>query len=291
MQRSAPSTQVSLLQVHAAVLLFGLSGLFGKYVLLPAPLITLGRVVFASLALLIVLTVSRAHFRLGARRDYVLLPLAGVVLAVHWAAFFQSVQVSTVAIALISFATFPVFVTFLEPLVFRHALRMVDVLLALLTLLGVALVVPSLELANDTTQGVLWGLLAAGTFAVLSLLNRHYVRHYSSLLIAFYQDAAAALVLLPFLFLQQQPFSFSLSDILLLALLGVIFTALAHTLFIQGLAGVRAQTAGLISSLEPVYGIIFAAVLLGEAPTARTLAGGAIILGVVIYSSWRRGRP
>lgn len=273
-----------LLQIHVAVLLFGLSGLFGKYVTLPAPLITLGRVVFAALALGIVLAATRSRFALQGR-DRLLLPLTGVVLAFHWAAFFQSVQVSTVAIALVSFATFPVFVTFLEPLVARQPLRGMDVVLALLTLAGAALVVPSFELSNNITQGVLWGLLTAGSFAVLSLLNRHYVRRYSSLLISFYQDVTAALVLLPFLLFYHQPVT--PADLALLLVLGVIFTALAHTLFIQGLRGVKAQTASIISSLEPVYGIIFAAVPLAEIPTPRTLAGGAIILGVVIYSSWQ----
>jgi drug/metabolite transporter (DMT)-like permease len=287
-QRSSQSTRTSLLQVHAAVLLFGLSGLFGKYIALPAPLITLGRVVFAAIALLIVLAALRARFVLAARRDYLLLPLTGAVLAAHWAAFFQSVQVSTVAIALISFATFPVFVTFLEPLVFPQALRTLDVALALLTLGGVALVVPSVQLADATTQGVLWGLLAASSFAVLSLFNRYFVRRYSSLLISFYQDATAVLVLLPFLLFYQQPLT--MRDLFLLVVLGVVFTALAHTLFIQGLRGVKTQTAGIISSLEPVYGIVFAALLLAEIPTPRTLLGGMLILSVVLYSSWRSGR-
>ena len=283
--RPALSPRAGLLQVHAAVLLFGLAGLFGKFVPLPAPLITLGRVVFAALALGIVLAARRSSFALKGRRDYLLLPLTGVVLAVHWAAFFQSIQVSTVAVGLLSFATFPVFVTFLEPLVTRQPLRGVDVLLALLTLAGAALVVPTWELANNTTQGVLWGLLAASSFAVLALFNRHYVRRYTSLLVAFWQQGTAAIVLLPSLLVYAQPIT--AGDLLLLALLGVVFTAVAHTLFINGLGSVKAQTASLIASLEPVYGILFAALLLSELPAPRTLLGGAIILGVVLYSSWR----
>ena len=274
-----------LLQIHVADLLFGLAGLFGKYIALPAPLITLGRVLFAALSLGIILVATGRTFRLRTRRDGVLLPLTGVVLAVHWTAFFQSIQLSTVAVGLVSFATFPVFVTFMEPLVTRQRMQVIDLLLALLTLLGVALVVPSFELADNTTQGVLWGLLGAASFAVLSLLNRHYAQRYSSLVIAFYQDSLAAAVLLPFLLIDPQPIT--LRDLLLLALLGIVFTALTHTLFIQGLTVVRAYTASIIASLEPVYGIVFAALLLAEIPTWRTLLGGAVILLVVTYASWR----
>ena len=53
----------------------------------------------------------------------------------------------------------------------------------------------------------------------------------------------------------------------------------------QAQKGVRAQTAGIISGMETVYGIIFAFVFLQEVPTVRELIGGAVILGVALYSS------
>ena len=61
-------------------------------------------------------------------------------------------------------------------------------------------VIPSFEIGNKLTQGILWGLATALTFAILSILNRRYVKEYSSLVINFYQDSVAAIVLLPFLF-------------------------------------------------------------------------------------------
>jgi drug/metabolite transporter (DMT)-like permease len=80
------------------------------------------------------------------------------------------------------------------------------------------------------------------------------------------------------------------ADWALLALLGVGFTTLAHTLFIGSLRRLRAQTAAIVSALEPVYGIVGAALLLGEVPTGRALAGGAVILGTVLWVSARAGR-
>lgn len=76
----------------------------------------------------------------------------------------------------------------------------------------------------------------------------------------------------------------------LLVLLGVVFTGVAHSLFIGGMKHVRAQTAGIIASLETVYGIISAALLLGEIPSLRELAGGAIILGTAAYSTLRSSK-
>jgi len=73
-----------------------------------------------------------------------------------------------------------------------------------------------------------------------------------------------------------------------LVILGVFCTALAHVLFIRSLVQVKAQLASIIASLEPVYGIIFAFVLLGEVPALRTILGGVIILGTIMLSTMKR---
>lgn len=273
----------NLLEIHMAVLLFGLAGLFAKWVDQPAIIIVLGRVFFASIFLAVLLLVRKEKIRLNKRRDYVYLALMGVVLAIHWGTFFQAIQVSTVAIGLLTFSTFPVFVTFMEPYFFNEKIRRVDVIVALVTFTGVALVIPSLELGNNMTQGAIWGVISGFTFAILSILNRKYVADYSSWVIAFYQDATAVFVLIPFLFIIQP--SFTAHDILLLGLLGVVFTGIAHSLFIGGLAHVKAQTASIIASLEPVYGIITAVIFLGEIPTLKVVMGGVIILGATFYAT------
>lgn len=274
----------SLIEIHIAVFLFGLAGLFGKFVDLPATLIVLGRVVFATIALGLVLHWSKnASFKLAAKKDYWLLGLLGVVLAIHWGTFFQSIQVSTVAIGLLTFSTFPVFTTFIEPLVFKEKIRHRDIVIAFITLVGVVLIIPRIEFGDSATQGAIWGVLSGLSFAVLSILNRKYVKKYSSLTIAFYQDAAAAVVLLPFLFLAA--YTIHAKDIWLLALLGVVFTAASHTLFIKGMAHVKAQLASVIASLEPVYGIVFAVFLLDEVPSVRTVVGGVIILTAAFLAS------
>ena len=277
---------MGLLEIHIAVLFFGLAGLFGKLVNQPPAVIVFGRIFFAMAFLLPALWFRRQSLKLERAADYQALLLQGFILAVHWGTFFQSIQVSTVAVGLITFSTFPIFVTFLEPVFFKEKLRPADVVLALVTFGGVILVVPALSLDNTTTQGALWGMTSGLAFALLSILNRKYARAYSSLVVAFYQDAAAALLLVPFLFLPAP--AVTVRDLLLLALLGVVFTGVAHSLFIRGLATVKAQTASIIASLEPVYGILAAAFLLAETPALRELAGGAVILGAAGYATLQK---
>lgn len=275
----------SLLEIHAAVALFGLAGLFGKWVPLPPVLIVLGRVFFASLALGLILLFMKLPLREIVGEALVLLVVLGAVLSVHWVAFFQAIRVSSVAVGLLSYSCFPVFTVFLEPILFREKADTVNLGLAGLCLVGVFLIVPRFDAADLIFQGVLWGLFSGLTFAVLTLFNRRLAQRHSSLAIAFFEDAFATLFLAPFLLVFRA--TLSAGSLLLLIGLGVVCTALSHTLFIKGMRFVRAQTASIISSLEPVYGIVLAFFLLREVPSWRTLSGGAVILGSVILVSAR----
>jgi drug/metabolite transporter (DMT)-like permease len=278
------SKKTGLMDIHAAVLLFGLAGLFGKWLPLSPFVIVWGRVFFASVALALILFISRQDFSLTPHRIYLTLLCLGLILSVHWVSFFQSIQVSSVAIGLLSYSTFPVFTTFLEPLFFKERLIKMNLLFSLLCLFGVFLIIPSFHLDNSTFRGVLWGLSAGLTFAVLTIINRKLTQRISPLKIAFYQDFFATVFLLPFLFILRP--ALSGRDIFLLIILGTVCTAVSHTLFIKGMKFIKAQTASLISSLEPVYGIVFAFLFLSEIPTLRTIAGGCIILlsqALIIY--------
>jgi drug/metabolite transporter (DMT)-like permease len=288
MPLSAPD-RGSLPAIHLAVLLFGFPGLFAKWIPLSPPLIVLGRVAFAALTLAAVMSMRKIPVRIAPVRDLLLCALCGAFLAVHWCAFFEAVRISSVAVGLLSYATFPAFTVLLEPAVGRERLDGTNLLFAGVTLFGVFLVVPRLALAEPILRGVLLGLLSGATFAVLAVLNRSLSRRQSSLRVAFYQDMFAGVALLPFLF-KGVPRLLTGRDLWLLAVLGVVCTALAHTLFIRGMRGVNAQTASLVASLEPVYGILFALVLLGEVPTPRTVLGGVIILGAVLVVTLRAAK-
>ena len=282
----------SLLAVHAAAALFGLAGLFGKWLTLRPHFIVLGRVVFAAAALALIIRLSGGRFSIRSKIDGGLFLLQALILAVHWILFFESIRVSTVAVGLLAYSSFPVFTAFLEPLFFRARLSRLHLGLSLACLAGVFLLVPRFSWSERVFQGVVTGLGAGATFALLSIINRKLSFRYDSPVIAFYQDAGAALFLLPAALLK--PPALTGRDFALLAILGLLCTALAHTLFIAGMRRLTAQTASIISALEPVYGIALAALLLGERPSARTIAGGLIILTAVFVlslSNLKRKKP
>lgn len=269
----------SLVEIHAAVILFGLAGLFGKWLPLSPFIIVLGRVFFASLSLILLFFFTKQSVRISHTKDYAIFVLLGFILAVHWVAFFQSIQISTVAVGLLSYSSFPVFTAFLEPLYFKERIRISSIFFALLCIIGVFLIIPRFDLTDSIYQGVLWGLFSGFTFSILTILNRRLSQKYSSLLITFYQDFSATLFLIPFFFLIKP--KLRIEDILLLLILGVFCTAGSHSLFIKGMRYISAQTAAILSSLEPVYGIVLALIFLNEIPTMRTILGGVIILGAI----------
>ena len=273
----------NLVELHVAVFLFGLTGLFGKILLLAPVVIVFWRLFYASIALFLILLVMKEKFKLKSARDFWMLILIGVILVVHLVAFFYSIQLSTIAIALLTFSTFPVFATFIEPYFFKEKIKLFDILIALIAFIGIAFIVPSFELRNNFTQGAVCGMISGFFMAVLSVLNKKYVKKYSGLLIAFYQQVVAAIILLP-LIIYLHP-TIQIKDMFLLVLMGVVFTALSHSLFIRGMIHIKAQLAAVITCLEPVYGIIFAALLLKEIPTVKMIFGGLIILGAVLYAT------
>lgn len=280
--KTSGQTGRGLISANTATLFFGLAGVLGKLSGLPAPLITLGRTIFAAAALAIWAGASGVSLRPRARRDVALLILQGLILAVHWTAFFQAIVVSNVAIGLLAFSSFPLFTAALEPLVLHQRPRLPEIFAAVLILPGIYLLVPSFSLANHATQGVLWGLLAGATFALLSVINRGLSARYPSVTLSLYQDGIAALALLPTLLFLPVAGVFDPRSLLILAALGLFCTALAHTLFIASLRDITAQLASIIAALEPVWGVAFAWLLLAEAPTPRTLVGGALIVGATL---------
>lgn len=273
----------SVLLLHLSVMFFGLSAVLGQFVDAPAAVIAGGRVLWSSAALLVVSLVKKSDLKLKSTKDYAVALAAGVVLAVHWTTFFQAIQSSSVAIGTITFSAFPLFLTFLEPLIFHEPLRPRSLVSALVLLLGVGITVPAFSLENQITLGILWGLVSALAYAVLSLANRYLSCRYQARTVCLYEQATAAVVLLPVLLFSQV--QWTARNFAGIAAIGLVCTAIAHSLYVAAQRHVKAQTAGIISGMETVYGILFAFLFLGEIPGPRELVGGAIILGVAVFSS------
>ena len=267
--------------LHVAVALFGFAALFGKWIMLPATMIVLGRTLIAAATLAIVIVLRRQR----AGRPDVPTALNGAILALHWVSFFAAIQVSSVAVGLLGYASFPLFVLLLERRLWSRGRG--DHVTALLATLGLVALVPDFRWSSDVVRGLALGLLSAFTFAWLAVRNRRLVEQMQPARIALWQNVAAAVCLVPIVAFNAVGALPTAADIALLIVLGVACTGLAHTLFIASMQRVSAHAASVVAALEPVYGIALAALLLHEIPGARTLLGGALIVGAAVLASRR----
>lgn len=304
----------ALAAAHGAAVLFGLTGILGALIRFDAVAITAGRAGFAATALLVLALVQRRPLRqgLGSRRAGIVLA-SGFLLAVHWITFFMAVKVGGVAVATLGFASFPAFIALLDVVLFRERIgRAEGTMLALVTL-GLVLVTPSFDVGDQGTVGLLWGLASGLSFAGLAICNRRGNRGMDAIQVAFWQNLLVALLVLPLLglgladgadgvpmtdaahaasqlpsaqanpsqeHLSQEAVSASidLASWFWLAVLGVLCTGLAHTLFVKSLEALDARSAGMIIALEPVYAIACAWWLFGEEPSGRMLVGASLII-------------
>lgn len=275
----------ALVSLHAAVLLFGFAGLFGKWIDLPAATIVFGRTAIAAAVLWMLLAMAPQ----GRRAFEWRMAFNGAVLAAHWFAFFKAIQIANVATGLLGFASFPLFVLLLELALLHARARRADWAIAGMAVAGLLVLVPEPHIDNRVVQGLAWGVLSGFAFALLAVSNRALAARRAPAAIAFWQNVCAAACLAPALAIS--PVRPDAREWALLVVLGVVCTALAHTLFIRSMRVLTAHTASVVTALEPVYGIALAALLLDEVPDARTIAGAVLIVGAVLAAGAKAARP
>ena len=271
----------ALAAAHGVAVLFGLTGILGALIRFDAVAITAGRAGFAATALLVLALAQRRPLLqgLGPRRAGIVLA-SGFLLAVHWITFFMAVKVGGVAVATLGFASFPAFIALLDVVLFRERIgRAEGTMLALVTL-GLVLVTPSFDVGDQGTVGLLWGLASGLSFAGLAICNRRGSRGMDAIQVAFWQNLLVALLVLPLLGLGLAGGAAAIDWVswFWLAVLGVLCTGLAHTLFVKSLEALDARSAGMIIALEPVYAIACAWWLFDEEPSGRMLVGASLII-------------
>nr|WP_324258330.1 DMT family transporter [Cellvibrio fontiphilus] len=279
------SAKSALLSLHLGAFLMGATGLFSKIIELPAWDITGYRTWVAALVLFAWVWWRERNVALRSARDYRRMLLLGALLALHWVTFFYSMQVANIAVGMISLYAYPVVTVFLEPWLKGTKLDWRDVISGCLVLFGIYWLVPEFTFSNNMTQGVMWGVISAVTFAVRNLLLSHWFSDQTAARSMSYQVLIVALLMTPVLLLS--PHQPSATDGWLLLCLGIFFTAFTHTLLGYSLRYLKAKTVGLVACLQPVYAVGYEIAVLHTYPDLSTLLGGSVIIAAAIYESVR----
>ena len=282
-----------MLQNHTknlAVLLFATlfistSGVLGRYIALPAEAIILCRAFLAAIFMYIFCRFKKMDLKIHSYKDKISIGLSGLLMGAHWVTYFIALKLSSVAIAMLSIYTYPIITVFLEPFFSKQKISGIHIIMAILVLFGVYMLVPEFSLENDQLKGILMAILSAIFYAVRNLMVKEEVKKYNGSMLMLYQLIIISVFLLPTLFFSD--FSNITSQIPLLFLVALLTTAIGHTLLVNSLKHFSATTTSIISSVQPIFGIIIAFIFVNEIPTYNVYIGGTLILLTVIIESLR----
>lgn len=270
------------------MLLVSTSGVLGRAVTL-LPVVTIGwRALLAVGFLFIFLKWKRISLKID-REDRFKVILGGILMGIHWVAYFKALQLSNVAIGMLTIFTYPALTSILEPLLLKLPFQKIHLFLGLLVLAGIAFLIPDLDFENEYTQAVAFGLGSALAYALRNILMKKQVEKYHGSLLMTYQALIVGITLIPLSF--QTSVEALQENLVWLLALALLTTALGHTLFLLTFRHFSITTASIISSVQPVYGIALGILLLREMPQWSTIIGGVLIISAVIIESLCNVKP
>jgi len=280
--------------LYTSIFLLGLNGLFSNGLPIDATTLTHIRSVFAGITLLIFIICIKGTIKLPNLRSVLTVYGIGILLGLHWITFFYAMQAASVAIGMLSLYTYPIITIFIEPFFTRKKVRALDICLAIVVLIGLSVIVSDHlidEILSDERglslgiiTGVASGVLSAIFFAFRNTLQKYCCTDVRSDTLMLHQMLLITLIL--GLFIDTDALSqLNNTQWFYVIILGVVTTAIAHTLLVKSYKLFAAKTVAMVSCLQPVLGSLFAWLILSETISIFTAIGGSIILGVAIYES------
>jgi len=276
--------------LHFIIFIWGFTAVLGALIHLDYFSLTWNRMGLASFFLLLYIWMNKRERRLLMQFDlkmHLKYLLGGILIALHWMAFFYAIKISNVSITLIAMSSGAFFTSLLEPVFYKRKIYFYEILLGLLILLGLYYV---LKIEKIDFSGVFAALIAAFLSGLFTVMNGLYVREQSGVQLSFFQLFYGFLFLSFVMFVTGNFLQLSLPegrDWLYLIILAVICTAYAFTHSISLMKDISPYTLMLSINLEPVYGIIMAVLILGEKEkmSETFYLGGFIILAIILLNT------
>ena len=268
-----------------ATLFISTSGVLGKYIAMPVEAIVWFRSAFAVVFIYVFCKFTKVDLRIKAKKDWIPFLLSAIFMAAHWLTYFYALKLSNVAIGMLSLFTFPIITAFLEPLFTKTKFNPIYIFLGVLVLIGLYILAPEFTLESNELKGILLGLVSAICYSLRILILKQHVSNYNGSMLMLYQTAIISILLVPVLFFVD--ISGLESQFPYLVLLAVLTTAIGHTMMVKSLKHFSAATATIISSIQPIFGIIIAFIFVNEIPSLNTFWGGSLILLTVVIESFR----
>jgi len=249
----------AFIQLHIAVLLAGLTGILGKLITLNEGLLVWYRLLLTAVTLWVLALIRRQAVRISPRDIWRIFGV-GAIAALHWVAFYGSIKYANVSVALVCFSAIGFFTALVEPLIFRHRVDGVELLLGIMVILGIFFI---FRVDPHYKTGILIGLASSLLGSLFPVLNKRILPKVPAATVTLYELSGGFLflsALLPFYlhFFPEKSILPGTGDWVWLLVLSWFCTVLAFSLSMNALRKISAFTVNLSYNLEPVYGILLA---------------------------------
>ncbi|WP_106792627.1 DMT family transporter [Aquimarina sp. Aq78] len=281
------------LHLHFIVFIWGFTAILGELISIEALPLVWYRMLLASIFIYVYIYFKKLPIAVS-RKLFFTLFLAGIVIALHWITFFAAIKVSNVSITLSMMSTGAFFTSILEPIFYKRKVIWYEILFGLLVITGLYII---FKVEGDYFIGIVYALCSAFLSSVFSLINGKVAQQYNPSVISFYELLSGVGVVTVYLLgatifgttsdgFTVSFFQLTTSDWMYMLLLASVCTAYAFIGSVQVMKYLTPYTVMLTTNLEPVYGILLAFLIFGEAEkmNPQFYYGAAIILGTVVLN-------
>jgi len=276
------------LHLHLLVFIAGFTAILGELITIGSLELVWYRMAIAGILMFTYIKIINLNIKIT-KKTFLQFSAAGIIIALHWITFFESINQANVSIALAMFSSGAFFASFIEPIFFKRRVLVYEILFGIVVILGVFLITSS---EMGYIEGIILGLLSALFSSVFAVINGRFIERYNATVISFYEFISGVVFLTIFILATGNTFNteffmLSNSDWIYIFILASVCTAYAFIGAVEVMRYISPFTVILSYNLEPIYGIALALVLFTETEkmSPQFYIGAILILVTVLFDA------
>ena len=275
------------LHLHFLVFIAGFTAILGELITISAISLVWFRMCIAGILVFIYIKLRKINVKTDAK-TIVKFSIAGIIIALHWITFFESIKQSNISIALAMFSSGAFFASLIEPIFYKRRVIWYEILFGIIVVFGVWIITSS---EFKYINGIILGILSALFSSLFAVINGKLVERHSASIISFYEFISGVIFISIFIAFfrggfDEEFFILPKSDWLYLFILASICTAYAFIAAVHIMKHISPYTLVLTYNMEPIYGIILAIILFpqSEKMSFEFYIGAVLIISTVILN-------
>lgn len=268
--------------------LWGTSPLFAKLIQLSPGAIIFARSLLSAGALVALGFIFKDAFKVKSKKDANLIVAISILMTLHLVTYYESIQASTVAVAIIALFSYPAFTIGFDVWINKKKFEWIEALCSGLILVGIIIVAGDNDISGNLFRGVFFGVSSAICFALRNVLLKKINRRYRPRPLMLFQFAIGGVLLFPFYVTDLH--GMNQMDLVYLIIVSIVVGIFAHTFVIKSMDTVSATTVGIVSASQMIMAPFFSWIVFQEIPTKGIWLGGTLVSLAVITQVIREAR-